>query len=275
MSRVNRNRWIVLMVGAALLPADTVMAEDNDAETTVAAVPAPRQQVTVAGAGAFTIPRYPGSSSVEVKAFPVVDAEFWNRLFIHTGDGVGLYLWHAPAWNAGISLDADPLHRYEKDAERLRGLGNVDQTERVNFLVAHYTSCSEIKLKLSADVGGQGHGNIADLEMARSRELLPGLRLRAAVGWTWTDAQYMRTFFGVNTRQSFQSGLPVFSPEAGVSSVRGVLAAQYAVTEHWLIGGLASVTRLLGDAADSPITEKHAQLGGGVFFTYTWKSGQP
>jgi outer membrane protein len=175
----------------------------------------------------------------------------------------------------GVSVDADPLHRYEKDAERLHGLGNVDQTERVNFLVGHNTACTEVKLKLSTDVGGQGHGNVADLEIATTRMPLPTLRLRAAVGWTWTNEQYMRTFFGVDEQQSLQSGLPVFNPGAGVTAVHGVMSAQYSLSEHWLLGGLASVGRLLGDAGDSPITQKRTELGGGIFLAYTWRSGTP
>ena len=259
---LNRSRWIIVIVAGGLLPAGPAAAGSS------VDVLAPD---AVAGAGAFTIPRYPGSSAVEVKAFPVVDAEFWNRLFVHTGEGAGVYLWRAPGWRVGVSVDADPLHRYEKDAQRLRGLGNVDQTERANFLLGHNTSCTEVKLKLSTDVGGQGHGNTADLEMASMRSPLPDLRLRAAVGWTWANAQYMRTFFGVNAQQSALSGLPMFSPDAGVWSVRGVLSAQYSLTGNWLIGGLASVGRLLGDAGDSPITQKRTDFGGGVFLAYAWK----
>lgn len=227
----------------------------------------------VAGAGAFTIPRYPGSRGVEVKAYPAVDVEFWNRLFVHAGEGAGVYLWRTPQWRIGVSIDADPLHRYEKDAARLRGLGNVDQTERVNVLLGHNTSCREVRLKLSTDAGGQGHGNVVDFEMASIRAPWPDLRLRAAVGWTWTNEQYLRTFFGVNAQQSALSGLPQFSPGAGVSSVRGVFSAQYSLSEHWLVGGLGSVGRLLGDAGDSPITQKRTAWGGGVFLAYTWKSG--
>lgn len=280
------------MVGGGLLQAGTVIAAGatgtaadavnagaaSDARAAPSEPPSDTtaragQQVVVVGAGAFTIQRYPGSSAVEVKAFPMVEAEFWNRLFIHPGEGAGVYLWRTPAWRAGISVDFDPLHRYEKDAQRLRGLGNVDETERVNFLVGHNTACTEVRLKLSTDAGGQGHGNVVDFEMASIRSPRPDLKLRAAVGWTWTNPQYMRTFFGVNARQSALSGLPEFSPDGGVSLVRGVLSAQYSLTDHWLVGGLASVGRLLGDAGDSPITQKHTDLGGGVFLAYTWKSG--
>jgi outer membrane scaffolding protein for murein synthesis (MipA/OmpV family) len=259
---MNRSHWIALIIGGGVLRAGVSMAESP-----------PGQPMTVAGAGAFTLPRYPGSSAVEVKAFPVLDAERWNRLFIHTGEGVGVYLWRTPEWRVEISVDADPLHRYEKDAQRLHGLGNVDQTERANFLVGHDSSCTQMRLKLSTDLGGQGHGNVADFEMATIRAPLPDLSLRAAVGWTWTNEQYMRTFFGVNARQSALSGLPVFSPDAGVSLVRGVFSARYSLSEHWLVGGLASVGRLLGDAGDSPITQKRTDIGAGVFLAYTWKEG--
>ena len=264
------------MVGGGLWSAAVVAAADSPRTGTPGdAVDAvvPEQQITLVGAGAITLQRYPGTSAVEVKVFPVVDAEFWNRVFIHADEGAGVYLWRTPAWRVGVSFDFDPVHRYEKDAGRLRGLGNVDETERVNFLVGHNTSCTEVRLKLSSDAGGQGHGNVADLEMATFRSPRPDLRLRAALGWTWTNEQYMRTFFGVNARQSALSGLPEFTPDGGVSSVRGVFSAQYSVSEHWVIGGLASVGRLLGDAGDSPIAQKRTDFGGGIFVGYAWKSG--
>lgn len=293
---LSKNRWMILIVGGGLMSAGVATAVDSTgtvapadaASGTTGALDAagasgdpprdrgasPEQQAMVTvGAGAFTMQRYPGSRAVEVKVFPVIDAEFWNRVFIHPDEGAGVYLWRAPAWRVGISVAFDPLHRYEKDAQRLRGLGNVDETERVNFLVGHNTSCTEVRLKLSTDAGGQGHGNVADLEMASMRSPWPDLKLRAAVGWTWTNEQYMRTFFGVNARQSALSGLPMFTPDGGVSSVRGVFSAQYSLSEHWLVGGLASVGRLLGDAGDSPITQKRTDFGGGVFLAYAWKSG--
>jgi len=223
---------------------------------------------TVLGAGAYTIPVYPGSGSVEIRAVPVIDVTFWDRLFIRSGDGAGIYLWHRADSDAGVSIDADMLHRYEVDDTRLKGVGNVGKTARANVFVTHRCAWIDVSAKLSTDIGGEGHGNAVDVELAKAHPITSQLSLRAGVGMTWTNAHYLRTFFGVDAQQSARSGLPMFSPDSGISSTRLFLSARYQVRPHWQVGGQASVGRLQGDAADSPLTQKRNYVGGGLFVAY-------
>jgi MipA family protein len=78
----------------------------------------------------------------------------------------------------------------------------------------------------------------------------------------------MQTFFGVDAQQSARSGLPVFSPDSGLSSSRLFFSAGYEIRLGWLIGGQLYVSRLLRDAADSPITQRRTTGGGGLFLAY-------
>jgi MipA family protein len=76
-----------------------------------------------------------------------------------------------------------------------------------------------------------------------------------AIG-TFASDEYMETYFGVNEENSYQSGLPEYVAEAGIKDV-GILAAlQYKIDKNWAILGIMKYTRLLGDAADSPIVDK-------------------
>jgi outer membrane protein len=46
------------------------------------------------------------------------------------------------------------------------------------------------------------------------------------------------------------------------------LGAQYALTEKWSLGSRISASRLLGDAADSPIVEDENQNTYALFMMY-------
>jgi outer membrane protein len=233
-----------------------------------AAAVAQERSPTVLGAGAYTIPVYPGSSKVEVRPVPVMDIVVWDRLFLKSGEGAGAFLWHNSSWDVGVSVDADLLHRYEVDDDRLAGLGNVGKTARANLFVTRRCEWMETTVKLSTDIGGAGHGNAVDIELAKSHILTPRLSVRTGIGTTWTNTHYMRTFFGVDAQQSTRSGLPIFTPDGGFSSGRLFLSARYEVRSHWLIGGQVYAGRLFGDAADSPITQRRTTAGGGVFLAY-------
>jgi outer membrane protein len=227
----------------------------------------PEQSPTLLGAGVYAIPVYPGSGAVELTPVPFMDIA-WNRLFVQSAYGAGIYLWQKPSSDAGISIDADPSHRYEADASRLSGLGNVYKTARANVFITERCAWLDTTAKLSTDIGGEGHGSVVDIELAKSHSLTTKLGVRGGVGTTWTNAHYMRTFFGVDAQQSARSGLPTFSPDSGFSSARLFFSVQYAVLPHWLVSGQTYVGRLLGDAADSPITQKRSYVGGGVFLAY-------
>jgi outer membrane protein len=223
---------------------------------------------TLLGAGAYAIPVYPGSGAVEVKPVPVIDVTWWNRLFVQSSYGAGIYLWHKPSSDGGISIDSDLLHRYEADDTRLRGLGDVRKTARANVFITRRCAWMEATVKLSTDIGGEGHGSIVDVELAKSHSITEQFSVQGGVGTTWTNAQYMRTFFGVDAQQSARSGLPMFAPDSGFSSARLFFSARYEIRPHWQVGGQAYVGRLSGDAADSPITQKRSYVGGGVFLAY-------
>jgi MipA family protein len=267
---------IILELTAGTLAMRCALADEQEAQT-----PERRESPIILGAGAYTIPTYPGSRGVELRPFPAVDAVFWNRLFIRPSEGVGVYLWHEPGWDVGVSMDADQIHRYEADDTRLKGLGNVDKTARANVFVTRRCPWMEATLKLSTDIGGAGHGNVVDLELARpltadtsvlmrhwGGSISPRLNIRAGFGTTWSNKQYMRSFFGVDSQQSARSGLPVFSADSGFSSARVFLSARYEIRPRWLVGGQVQVGRLLGDAADSPIAQKRSYAGGGLFLAY-------
>jgi MipA family protein len=82
---------------------------------------------------------------------------------------------------------------------------------------------------------------------------------------------YAGSFFGVTPAASAASGLAAFDTGSGLKDVGLTLIGNYEVTETWSVTGIAGYTRLLGDAAASPIVSERGspnQLFGGLGISY-------
>jgi outer membrane scaffolding protein for murein synthesis (MipA/OmpV family) len=76
---------------------------------------------------------------------------------------------------------------------------------------------------------------------------------------TWADGNYMESYFGVTDRQSQRSGLPRFDADAGIKRIDFEVSGLYFIDDHWLVRGEVSLGYLVGDAADSPVSQRNLQ----------------
>lgn len=222
------------------------------------------------GAGAYTQPKYPGSDSTEVRRLPLIDITYANRWFLRTSDGFGVYLSRRADRSLSLSVGADLIHRDEADVVPLRGIGSVSETAQAKVRFVRSLAWLTSTLTVASDIGGQGHGSTADLELAASHAFTPRLRLRGGAAASWANSQYLRTFFGVDERQSRRSGLPIYATDSGFSGARVFVAATYDPYPHWRISGQALLGRLPGDAADSPITQDKNYTSFAAFLAYSF-----
>lgn len=130
-----------------------------------------------------------------------------------------------------------------------------------------------LSAEVLADLGSGHEGWTASFGAGYGTSL--GDRWRAGVdaGVTWASDDYMQTYFGVDRANSVRSGLPVFDAEAGIKDVGVGATLTYVLSERWSVSGRASYTRLLGDAADSPIVEQEGspdQFFGGLGLTFRY-----
>ncbi len=90
---------------------------------------------------------------------------------------------------------------------------------------------------------------------------------------TYATSDYMDEFFSINSSDSARSGLKTFKADSGVKDVGANATVTYSFASGFSISGLASVTQLLGDAADSPVTDDEGsatQLLGGALLNYNF-----
>jgi outer membrane protein len=90
---------------------------------------------------------------------------------------------------------------------------------------------------------------------------------------TLGDAKYHRAYFGVTPASATTSGLAAYDPGGGVQSV-GVTAGYHRmIGRNWGVAVYGRYDRLVGDAADSPVTRElgsRSQPSAGVALSYTF-----
>lgn len=223
------------------------------------------------GSGVITAPEYPGSEQQRALAVPVVTASY-GRFFLGdpagAGYGIGAELFRAGGWQFGSSLAFDGTRRREADDARLTGLGDVKETARAGLFGVYSGARFLIRANVMSDVGGENQGTLARLDSLAHFRPAEGFSLLAGPGITWGNERYARTFFGVDESQSARSGLARHEAGSGIQSTRFSFAAQYERRRDWSVGAMLALSRLQGDAADSPITADRSQTFGGLIASY-------
>lgn len=155
-----------------------------------------------------------------------------------------------------LSFRFDPGRR-ESESDQLNGMGNIKQTVRsrlgVRWEPAPYWSLS---LASSLDALGNGGGYTVDAGVSRTFVLDARQRVILGAGLTGAGDRYLQTWYGVTAEQSARSGYPEYKPSEGLRDVHTSATWRIEVNPQW--AGFASLgaTRLLGPAADSPLTRQ-------------------
>ena len=108
------------------------------------------------------------------------------------------------------------------------------------------------RLGLGAEAkGGKGSqfALTASYLAARQGAFQFGADLRAV----YANDRYMESYFSIDADNSARSGLPVYTATSGAKNVGLGITGTYDIGSDWLLLGRVGVSRLLGDARDSPI----------------------
>lgn len=226
-------------------------------------VPASGSWAVRVGAGGALGPNYPGSETIAASPLPLLDVTYrpalmgLDTVFLSTRDGLGVIPLRFGPVAAGASLSFLP-GRDQDLAARLNGLGDIDPAAAANvFLRADFGP-----LGVSARVErglGQQEGTTLTLGAAYRVRVTPQLMMMAQAGVTWADGEYMQQWFGVDARQAARSRFGRYDAGAGVRNVSAGLNGVYVMGGRWELNAGVGVSQLLGDAADSPITQRATQ----------------
>jgi outer membrane scaffolding protein for murein synthesis (MipA/OmpV family) len=241
------------------------------------------------GVGALSAPRYDGARERHTLAMPVLQVEWSNGLFV-AGQSLGMHLSKEPAYEFGPLLalaarrDEDgnsgglgsvgertgtSLHpstilppSVTSDGNRLTGM---DIIHRRLLYGAFFNANLTPQLRLANNLL-YGAGNERDgLRLHTALQyMLPDLAthhsLVLSAGVSLVNAGQNRTYFGVTQEEAARTGLAAYRPSGGVQDVRAGVRWNWSVSPSWMLTSGVQLTRLLGDAKDSPLVERPTNL---------------
>jgi outer membrane protein len=158
-------------------------------------------------------------------------------------------------WAFGPVLSMRPARDDGVEDAVVRRLRKVDAASEAGGFVEYgfgdtLTKGDRLSVGLEAR-GGKGTQITWGLQYqaARTGAFQYGVDLRA----TYADDRYMDTYFSVDADNSLRSGLPVYKASGGLKSTSIGLTASVDLARQWTLVGRLGVSRLAGDASDSPI----------------------
>lgn len=230
------------------------------------------------GGGAFVVPDYPGSNDYEVRPVPVLRVQKDN-LYVETR-------------NSGIRANVLPHGRFELGPVLRYGGGRdnvedsaVDRLPDVDdeVWIGVFASVTfpgliddrdSLGLEVEAAEAVSGdNGATLKLGVDYDRKVAKRLSLGAGLATTYGDDDYAQTYFSISDAGAAASGLSRYDAGGGFRDVTLSLTGRFAVTESIGIGAVAGISKLLGDAADSPVVDDRGTdtpVFGGAFVTYSF-----
>lgn len=228
--------------------------------------------VKIGGIGIVT-PKYEGSESYRVIgvpfAYPVFSSGPSGSFSINGADDVRIRLLNERGFEAGL-LGGYTFGRDQDDGDLLLGLGDVDDGFIAGAFAGYRFGTTLFDVSYHRIVSGNDTGGYLRIGVQNVYHVSSQVKLKARVGTTYADADYMAEYFGVSQAQALTSraGLASYETDAGFKDVHLNLSGVYDIDSRWSLMAGAGYKRLLGDAADSPVVETADQFSATFGLTY-------
>ncbi len=225
------------------------------------------------GIGGMVIvtPKYEGSKDYEVFGVPLVQPAgpdaFGGFIQFRGPEDLRFRVINLGNFEAG-PLTGWRFDRDEDDSSRLTGLGDVDGGLVLGGYAAYRFGFATPFISYSNQVTGDNTGGLLRFGVEAPAVEFVGFRIFGQVGATWADDDYMDAFFSVNSAQAAASPLGEYDAESGVKDIYIGLNTDIPLSPEWTLKLIGQYSRLIGDAADSPIVESENQFFGGLGLTY-------
>ena len=262
------------------LPA-LLVAIFSAAEAPAQAAPQKRFVTGQLGAFLLSVPSYPGSDERWLLPVPIVDLRVARRVYVGAGasgvsGGAGLVLVETPAftWTADLTLMAD---RPEDRADALVGLGDRGLGGFAGTTIALRRGPLQFTASGAKGVE-QRMGAFATAGLSSWLPVPQGWFAQVGGLAVVADDDYMMWDFGVTGAQATQRGALLaagrpglrerdsvpFTPGAGLREWRATFVGGRALSARITLSTTASLVRLEGDAARSPLTRRRTSWEAGA-----------
>lgn len=163
--------------------------------------------------------------------------------------------------------------RDDVDNSRVDDMDDIDGALEAGVFAGLDINNVLLGIEVLADVSDEYDGWYIQPYMGYRIKATPNLTILPTAFVTGADADYMKTYFGVNNGNRGSSGLQNYSADSGVKDLGINVVANYTPWKQWGIMGVFSYKTLLNDAKDSPVVDDEGnnnQFVLGVMATYRW-----
>lgn len=224
------------------------------------AAPARQGDTMLAGIGLAYVPEYAGADKSRVLPLPFLEKTFSNGVFLstHRGIGYGTSLGDFKV-SAALGYDigrADHKEDYFSGSDALKGMGKIKGSAITVLSVGYQLGSVGLSLSTKQNLGHREYGNTYTLGMETPIYTTASDQFGFDASAEYADRKHMQTYFGVTPTQSIGSGYRVYTPKAGFSNVSASVNWTHVIDSKWMVRSAVGVSRMAGDAADSPLTQR-------------------
>jgi outer membrane scaffolding protein for murein synthesis (MipA/OmpV family) len=227
-----------------------------------------------AGGFASIAPVYEGSDKYRVSAFPIIYPTFGDgngersRLTFRGVDDVRYAVFRKGGFDLGPVVGYN-FGRKESLSSDLTGLGDVDGGVVAGAFASYTINGFSVDAAATKQLSGlDDSGFLARFGAGYEAAVTERLTVNLYAGATYASDDYMDHMFSITAAQNGASGLPVFDADAGIKNIDLKLSTSYQATEQLNLRANVGYSRLINDAADSPISITNDQFSGGLGFIY-------
>ncbi|GGE85474.1 MipA/OmpV family protein [Sphingomonas prati] len=257
----------ILACGVAALSAGVAQAQAGPPDDG-----APHGVVAI---GPGVVPEFDGSGDMRVLPFVLADIK-WRGVNVQMG-GTGLRVDVVPDSRLAFGpVLGVRLPRNDADG-RVGLLPEIDTAIEAGAFVGYRIGGDQLgqgslqmELSVVHDVSQTHNGLLATASANYTAVRNADVSLSFGAQTTWADQDYTRTYFGIDAAGARASGLAAYRPDAGIRDVGAGVTAGYWFSPQVGITARAGASYLVGDIADSPITDEGSrwQPAAGVMLSY-------
>ncbi|MDQ1816145.1 MipA/OmpV family protein [Massilia sp. CCM 9210] len=214
---------------------------------------------------AALVPVSEGRSAMKMIVLPTMSAQWSNGIFAEPGE-VGMQLSEDPMFKYGPLLTYGSRSRRADDREDKFSLG-IEAGAFANYQLAH-----NIAFHSSVMYGGGEDRRGVRLHLGGNygMRLTAHQSLSAGAGMNVVNRGYMQSYFGISPEQAARSGRPAYRAGAGVKDIYLSLRWNVDLSTKYALTSGVSLARLMGSAADSPLTDSPHNAALFTMLTYHW-----
>jgi outer membrane scaffolding protein for murein synthesis (MipA/OmpV family) len=236
------------------------------------------------GVGAFATPDYEGSD--DYRALPFAAARLaYDGYYLQTrGLGVRANIVPSPGVDFGPVLSYKGARDDDVESTAVSRMAEVDTAVEAGLFLRIpvrevLMPRDELSFDFQADTDiADGHdGSVATIGVGYDFAASERLRLGLSASASYADDDYMSAYFAVSAVDSAASGLAQTGAGAGLKDIGLSANARYSLSGPWGLTGFAGYTRLLSDAADSPVVDVEGnanQFRAGLGVSYSFGMGR-